>query len=627
MKKTNENGVTLTSLIIVVVLLVILSSVGITSGISTINYMKYREFVTELEVVQTKVNELNQNNQTNIGKSLTTTDLTSEEVEKYRSILNVEEVGNIIYKNKTVAEIAEIKEGFRYCSKNYIQSDLELDEIRRDFLINVDRRIAISCEPFKYNDINYYIISQIEGEEYNVEYNEKNAQSGTFEVNYIEENERWKIEISNINYDGYIQNWTVKYKLVGDTSWSTSNSLIFYVDEPGEYTFRVAHGDEAYLGTKTETVMNTIDNKKTEVNETVLAVSTTDTKLLKDTYGNIVKVPAGFGIPNDSASTVPGGIVIEDVSAGSITTNGITTNPTQGSQFVWVPVGTVYTSENKGTSVDIELGRYNTFSTTATPVQSQNTGTYIAPTNSSSGQINTYYYEFADNDETNDVLGSTFENTKAKDLADFISSAVSNGGYYIARYEAGISGSIESDTNETYNNLSKNSSNNFQIVTKAGIGVWNCINQLNAATVCQNMYATSSTNSNIKSDLVNSYAWDTALIYITKCSNSSYASQSRLQTSLTTTGNASNGTRNDVECNIYDMAGNVHEWSTETSTYSDSPCVRRGGNYDSTDTSNERGNESDTGISDHCRIPCTFIFVTNFGKGMSGYTFGKAVEN
>ena len=45
------------------------------------------------------------------------------------------------------------------------------------------------------------------------------------------------------------------------------------------------------------------------------------------------------------------------------------------------------------------------------------------------------------------------------------------------------------------------------------------------------------------------------------------------------TGEATDGTNNDVRCNIYDMAGNCLEWTTESSSDSDYPCVRRGGNY------------------------------------------------
>ena len=36
----------------------------------------------------------------------------------------------------------------------------------------------------------------------------------------------------------------------------------------------------------------------------------------------------------------------------------------------------------------------------------------------------------------------------------------------------------------------------------------------------------------------------------------------------------------DKQCNIFDMAGNCWEWTTETSSISHHPCVIRGGDYE-----------------------------------------------
>ena len=52
----------------------------------------------------------------------------------------------------------------------------------------------------------------------------------------------------------------------------------------------------------------------------------------------------------------------------------------------------------------------------------------------------------------------------------------------------------------------------------------------------------------------------------------------RQNSSLSTTG-----TTNDVKCNIYDMASNCYEWSTETAKNNSIPCVSRGGGYDGSD--------------------------------------------
>ena len=246
-------------------------------------------------------------------------------------------------------------------------------------------------------------------------------------------------------------------------------------------------------------------------------LSTTENKVLKDLKGNIFTVPAGFKVTKD-ATTVDKGIVIEDA----------TNTATKGSQFVWVPVGTITKAD--GTTVEIKLNRY-TFDENG------------KPTPQGDKVVETYYQELETSEKGNIV---------AKSITDFKNSVATNGGYYIGRYEA------------------RKSSNGTITEVKTDT-VWNNITQPDAATKAQNMY-----NSNkFTSDLMNSYAWDTATLFIQNCgTNSKYSRQISLNTSFLSTG-----TTDDKQCNIYDMASNVVEWTTETSSYSGLPSVRRGGYY------------------------------------------------
>ena len=83
-------------------------------------------------------------------------------------------------------------------------------------------------------------------------------------------------------------------------------------------------------------------------------------------------------------------------------------------------------------------------------------------------------------------------------------------------------------------------------------------------------------NDKIISDLTNSYAWDTAILYIQTCGNDSMFSRNiDPNTQLTTTGS-----NNDERCKIKDMAGNVDEWSSEMYSFSGTPYVSRGGCYE-----------------------------------------------
>ena len=246
MKKKNQKGITLISLVVMIILILILASIGITSGRSTIESSKFTRFKTELTIMQNKVNELNQSNEVNLGEELTDTQ---------KAILNKDEISNIIYKDKNEDEKNNIKNGFKYFSQEYIKKTLGLEEIKRDFLINVDKRMVISEKGFEYQGTTYYMPEQFEDGLYNVEYNNKNENTGSFDVTTTKEDEKYKIQISNIQHNGYVNNWQVKYKLNEDNYWTTSNDLSFYVKKEGNYTIEVVHGNEISLGTKNERVM------------------------------------------------------------------------------------------------------------------------------------------------------------------------------------------------------------------------------------------------------------------------------------------------------------------------------------------------------------------------------------
>lgn len=97
----------------------------------------------------------------------------------------------------------------------------------------------------------------------------------------------------------------------------------------------------------------------------------------------------------------------------------------------------------------------------------------------------------------------------------------------------------------------------------------------NASLASRQMYYG---NSYVESDLVNSYAWDTAIFYIQAMGNENYANVNKRKPMLLNTG-----ATGDEKCHIFDMAGNCEEYTTEYSTGTNGktvlPCVIRGGVY------------------------------------------------
>ena len=297
----------------------------------------------------------------------------------------------------------------------------------------------------------------------------------------------------------------------------------------------------------------------------------------EDAYGNKITIPKGFkvvahGTVAGSATYTYSGDNIPAVQDGIVIENG-----TDGNQFVWVPVGTIKNKNN--TTNTITLGRYSSFTATNgvyTPAQ-------VASVENCTQEvtINTNYKELSVFRAGNSATDSTAQNATARNLEEFISTTLANGGYYIARFEAsGTASKITSKYNQT---------------------VLGNITQPNAAKAAREMYGEIKENNKLvyASDLVNSYAWDTAIIFIQTYSigedASRYASQNK------STSFANTGINNDKYCNIYDMSGNASEWTTESSTgsvnSSSYPCVNRGG-----------------------------VFLT--GKGVSlGFTSGRGYDN
>ena len=238
MKKTNEKGITLITLIITIIVLSILASIGITSGNQTIDMAKYNQFKSELTTLQTKINEYNPKD--NIGQKLSSSQET---------ILNTKEVSDIIYKGKTEEEKTKIKDGFTFASSYTIQKQLGL-EVSKDYLINIEYRYVVACKGVEYDGTTYYMIDQMGSGIYNVNYSNKNSETGSFELESQKVGNQWKITVSNIQHEGYVSNWQVKYKLSGDEYWKSTENLEFYVPKAGYYIVKVVHGDEINLGTK-----------------------------------------------------------------------------------------------------------------------------------------------------------------------------------------------------------------------------------------------------------------------------------------------------------------------------------------------------------------------------------------
>ena len=312
----------------------------------------------------------------------------------------------------------------------------------------------------------------------------------------------------------------------GTLSVASSNINVATASISGN-TVIVKSGSTAGMTTITvKSAASTNYNEKTATYTVTISNGYVNANTKKTYSDGDVWLPEGFRISKDSASTVKGGIVIEDKDLN---------------QFVWVPVATI---------ADYKRTWYN-----------------------GSGSSLSRYSEALPEDEKTSV--ETYK------------------GFYIGRYEAGDKESTGT-TKATFRTSSLDTSNSVTI--KADQVPYNYVTRTQAISLAEGFKTQQGYKA--KTKLVSSYAWDTTIAFIEKTVNNYGSSSSQgnyFNTSVTykdiTDESKPEKTKAENSsllvatgqttpvCNIYDMGGNVFEWTTESYSSTNSPYALRGGSY------------------------------------------------
>ena len=312
---------------------------------------------------------------------------------------------------------------------------------------------------------------------------------------------------------------TFAHSITGGTT-VVDKTIPYAVTKNGTYTFTVTGTVNGKNYTKE--VIVTVNQFK---NEYEYAQENTEL-----TYSDgKVWLPEGFKVAEDSASTVQGGVVIEDK---------------EGNQFVWVPVATL---------ADYKRTWYK-----------------------GEGSLSNYSEALPKEEKT------SVERYK---------------GFYIGRYEAGDKENTEAKTLRSSNNVTKT------VTIKANQAPYNYVTRTQAISLAEGFK--NQQGYKAKTKLVSSYAWDTTIAFLQKV-NSDYGSSSE-------EGNYNNTTFSYIDitgasktkeknsnvlvptgqttpvCNIYDMGGNIWEWTTERCSLTDGPYALRVGTCYNNFTSHPAG--------------------------------------
>ncbi len=235
-----------------------------------------------------------------------------------------------------------------------------------------------------------------------------------------------------------------------------------------------------------------------------------------DGKGNTIPVPKGFYYAGGDIDT---GFVISDVSGDDLN------NKAGGNQFVWIPCTDTQYEDAKNDIIEFNWSKNNEY-------KDNGDDDYTGPAGGGSGE------DWSDNYEPEDItyiieqygtdakvtiseITSNWEN-KQTEVAE--KSIGKYGGFYIARYEAGIpteatsfytspssedltykrdtvSGGQRGATNKSGLDLVKD----LKPISKKGVQAWNFITQPNSKIVAENMYKG---NSSVGSYLVDNGAWN-----------------------------------------------------------------------------------------------------------------------
>ena len=301
-----------------------------------------------------------------------------------------------------------------------------------------------------------------------------------------------------------------KFKIDNEewTSAQDSNSYTFHnLKQNGTYTVSMIIIDNEY-----NEIYATNNEMKVTIRE--LPISLTVDGKTTGTYNNPL-IPAGFVAINEnnaiwqSSDGYKNGLVITDEVDAS--------GKSIGNEFVWVPVD--------GTIVTFARQDWRNAS-----------GTLLTT-------------------PANTLIGTTSGTNYTETVPTVISDSVTNnGGFYIGRYESGKGN-----------------------VVKKGVAVYNNIDWNNSKIQAEAMYPSSNANYGATSTLIYSTQWDTALKFI-GAYNVGEAGYSTYAIDSTGMGNYISGdsftsTSAPANCgalpafrqkNIYDMAGNVWEWTMES---------------------------------------------------------------
>ena len=571
-RKNGQKGITLIALVITIIVLIILAGISIAmiSGQNGIlNKTADASVQADIAGTKEKIKLELMGKYDNNGKYSDTdvinavSKVTGKQVQigeatvlsKKGNIVDIADLWqNQVTKELTITWEEEETESRATALKVKVAGVMSYEEYARDYIKDVQDGpdlINIFVEGSNYTNNENMTWEEITGRDWSTVaefYNSLPSRVTEGTSDYID----YMIKEKVIAPKGYAEKYAPTVICNGQTEKITSEYAEFGISVNGEYDVSATTPDGGRGTTKA-----TITKCKIE---TFSNICDRNTEITSDGY--TVTVPAGFAYgTSDNVKSVNGGLVITD----SVDSNGNST----GNEYVWIPVDktklTVGNTDKKITKIssgtDYEGVLYRFSGTSSTEMTDYGLGT-------------TSWREpdvVSDYDETsNDPVGIKKENLQ-KEYNDMIASIKKYRGFYVARYEAGIE--------------------NGKVTSKIGVTPTSAAND--QSKTWYGLYSLAKTYTNNKNSVTSQMIWgsqyDAMLNFAltgndkSKLTSTEYGNHthSLLKTGLTRTSDKIN--------NIYDLGGNLWEWTSEACSGEFCGRASRGGFYIISDPATKRG--------------------------------------
>ena len=256
-KGAGATGITLIALVVTIIVLIILISISANVGLNVIRESKYYNAVSEMKLMQTKVNEMYEEYRSGNEEVLTIGRSIPDSGELYDKALKSFSVA--FYNNHTEKYIGDINqenplENYKYFSSDDIKNVLDVDGVDSDFILSVKDRTAILLNGIKRNGNTYYSLNEIIEEQYNIDYINPSIKlspnGGTY---VIPKNGSLKIE-TELTVEDRPTSIDIKIEYAWSTNGTTSPSSWNQItDDPTECTItssEITKADKWYLWTR-----------------------------------------------------------------------------------------------------------------------------------------------------------------------------------------------------------------------------------------------------------------------------------------------------------------------------------------------------------------------------------------